>query len=330
MKPFAFHEPQSVAGAIEALEAGRENARLIAGGSDLLGQLKDGLVHYERLVSLGAIEGMREFHGDQSGLRIGAGATLARLEHEPLLTGPYSILAEAARGIATPEIRNQGTVGGNLCQRPRCLHYRSNWISCLKKGGADCPAVESSHQQYLSVFGGAGCFSVHASDLAPPLLALHASAVVAAKGGERTIPLSEFFAGPEQDVRRENTLSRNEVLTAVVVPAAPEGWRGAYLKFRERNAGDFPLVSVAFGCSLVEGKMQNVRMVLGAVSPMPRPCPEAEAVLEGQRPAPEFLEAAANAAFAPATPLPHNGFKVEIGRALVLRAMGQVLELDDH
>ena len=144
----------------------------MAGGSDLLGEIKDDVVHYERLVSLAGVKALRDLRQDETGLHLGALVTLAQLEYEPRLQGPYGILAEAARGVATPEIRNQGTLGGNLCQRPRCLYYRSALSPCLKKGGADCPAVTGPYQDYLSIMGGHGCFSVHASDLAPPLIAL--------------------------------------------------------------------------------------------------------------------------------------------------------------
>lgn len=323
MKPFAFREPMSVSGAVDLLRGGNGKARPIAGGSDLLGELKEGLVHYEQLVSLGRIEELRVIRADLSGLHLGAGVTLVQLEREPRLAGPYRIVAEAARGVATPEIRNQGTLGGNLCQRPRCLHYRSPWVSCWKKGGTTCPAVASEHQPYLSVFGGTPCASVHASDLAPPLMALDASVHIAG-AGERSVTLDAFFAGPELDVRRENILTRDELVTAVTLPAAPADWSGTFLKARERTAGDFPLVSVAVGCALSGGRMRQVRMVLGGVAPIPRRCLDAQALLEGQVPSRAVAERAAAAAFAGATPLPHNGYKVELGRALVVRAIEQV------
>ena len=323
MKAFAFVEPTSVSGAADLLRAAGGRARPIAGGSDLLGELKEGLVHYEQLVSLGRIEELRIIRSGPSGLHLGAGVTLVQLEGEPRLAGPYRIVAEAARGVATPEIRNQGTLGGNLCQRPRCLHYRSPWVSCWKKGGTLCPAIASEHQPYLSVFGGVPCASVHASDLAPPLIALDASVRISG-APERTVPLDDFFAGPEVDVRRENILASHEVLTAVILPEAPPDWSGTYLKARERTAGDFPLVSVAFGCTLSNGRMRHVRMVLGGVAPVPRRCLEAQALLEGESLSRAVAERAAAAAFAGASPLPHNGHKVEQGRALVMRAIEQV------
>jgi xanthine dehydrogenase YagS FAD-binding subunit len=294
---------------------------LIAGGSDLLGELKDDVVTYERLVSLTGVEALRHIREEGGGLRLGALVSVAQLEYDPRLDGPYRILAEAARSVATPEIRAQGTLGGNLCQRPRCLYYRHALTPCLKKGGADCPALESPFQTYLSIMGGQGCYSVHASDLAPPLMALGAQVSITGLAGVRTLPLSQFFAGPEQDVRRENVLAADEVLTSVTLPAARLGWQGTYLKARERTAGDFPVVSVAVGYALDAGRIRQARLVLGGVAPVPWHSPAAEAVLEGQHPSPELAANAAAAALAQAQPLPHNAFKVEVGRALVERAI---------
>jgi xanthine dehydrogenase YagS FAD-binding subunit len=321
VRSFAFVEPTSLDEVIRLLAAGQCQAHLIAGGSDLLGELKDDVVSYECLVSLAGVEELRHIQEEGGGLRLGALVTVAQLEYDPHLQGPYHILAEAARSVATPEIRNQGTLGGNLCQRPRCLYYRNALTPCLKKGGADCPALESPYQAYLSIMGGHGCYSVHASDLAPPLMALGAQVSLAGPSGVRALPLEQFFAGPEQDVRRENVLAADEVLTAVTLPAALPGWQGTYLKARERTAGDFPLVSVAVGYALDAGLIRQARLVLGAVAPVPWRSPAAEAVLEEQRPSPALAGRAAAAALASSQPLAHNAFKVEIGRALVERAI---------
>jgi xanthine dehydrogenase YagS FAD-binding subunit len=321
MRPFEFVEPTTLAEVVRLLQVGAGQARPIAGGSDLLGEMKDDVVHYERLVSLAALAELRAIHQDETGLRLGALVTITELEHEPRLQGPYRLLAEAARGVATPEIRNQGTLGGNLCQRPRCLYYRSALTPCLKKGGTDCPAVAGPYQDYLSIMGGHGCFSVHASDLAPPLLALGAQATLTGPGGARTLPLAQFFAGPERDVRRENVLTDDEIVTTVTVPAPMAHWRGTYLKARERTAGDFPLVSVAVGYALEDGAIRHARLVLGGVAPVPWPSPQAEAVLAGQAPSPALAAQAAEAALAEAQPLAHNAFKVDIGRALIARAI---------
>ena len=327
MRPFEFLEPTTLEEVLVLLRSGTPQARLIAGGSDLLGELKDDVVHYERLVSLAGIKALQELHQDETGLRLGALVTITQLEYEPRLQGPYRILAEAARGVATPEVRNQGTLGGNLCQRPRCLYYRSALSPCLKKGGADCPAVTGPFQDYLSIMGGHGCFSVHASDLAPPLIALGGYVILTGPTGERTLPLEQFFAGPERDVQRENVLADDEVLMAVTIPAPEPSWKGTYLKARERTAGDFPLVSVAVGYAHATGVIQHARVVLGGVAPIPWRSPQAEAVLAGQSPSPGLAARAAEAALAAAQPLRHNAFKLDIARALIARAITSVATL---
>jgi xanthine dehydrogenase YagS FAD-binding subunit len=325
VKPFEFAAPESLT---EALALVGEGAHPIAGGSDLLGELKEGTAHFARLVSLGRIAALREIRHGVAGLAIGAGVTIAELETEPRLLGPWRLLAEAARGVATPEIRNQGTLGGNLFQRPRCLHFRSPSITCAKKGGAGCPAESSPYQHYLSVFGGGVCFAVNASDLAPALIALKAVARIAGPGGSRDLDVAALFTAPDPEAmagaRREHVLAHDELLTAVVLPPQHPEWTGTYLKARERTAGDFPLVSVAFGARVAEGRLSHVRLVLGGVAPTPRVCPEAEAILEGQAPGSATVERAAQAAFEAARPLPHNGYKLDLGRALIARAIGQI------
>jgi xanthine dehydrogenase YagS FAD-binding subunit len=327
VRSFALLEPTTLTEASQALQAGDGKARLMAGGSDLLGELKDDIVVYEQLISLAGLAELRHIQQSASGLQLGALVTLAQLEYEPRLQGPYRILAEAARGVATPEIRAQGTLGGNLCQRPRCLYYRSALSSCLKKGGTDCPAVGSPYQEYLSIMGGQGCFSVHASDLAPVLMALDGEVTLSSHRGVRALPLSQFFLGPEYDVQRENALASDEILTQVSVPQPPATWRGTYLKARERSAGDFPLVSVAIGYALNTGVMQHVRVVLGGVAPVPWPSPAAVALLEGQSPSADLAARAADAALTAVRPLPHNAFKVDIARALIVRTIMAVAGL---
>jgi xanthine dehydrogenase YagS FAD-binding subunit len=321
VKPVTFVEPGDLAGVVA--ELGRDGgSRLIAGGSDLLGELKEGSVAYPTLVSLGALDSLRRIEPTgEGGLRLGAMVTIAQLETAPELDGPYRILAEAARGVATPEIRNQGTLGGNLCQRPRCLHYRHALVDCLKKGGSTCPAAETPYQNYLSVFGGPGCYAVHASDLAPPLLALDASVTIEGPTGSRDLPLTAFFIGPDVDPRRENVLAPGEVLTSVTIPAISATWRGTYSKSRERTAGDFPIVSLALGYDLRDEAMTGVRLVLGGVAPAPLRSLDAEAELEGRPPSEAAARAAADAALTGAMPLSHNAFKLDLARALILRAV---------
>jgi xanthine dehydrogenase YagS FAD-binding subunit len=251
------------------------------------------------------------------------------------------MLAEAARSVATPELRNQGTLGGNLCQRPRCYFYRNHLTPCRKKGDADaCPAAEGPHQNYLSIFDGGPprpspstpaerglqpeatlCYATNPSDLAPPLIALGARIVIEGGAGLREVAAEAFFTGPEVDVHRENVLLPGDVVTHVVLPPMPSGWRGAYSKARERTAGDFALASAAIGYELAGGLMGNVRVVLGAVAPAPFRSGAAEARLEGHAPSEDIAGRAADAALEGATPLGSNGFKLDLLRALVSRGV---------
>lgn len=326
MKPVTFIEASSLEEAVATLAKGN-GTRIIAGGSDLLGMLKDGTADYDELVSLGEIAGLRDVEVTDAGMRLGAMVPIVRLELGDEFTGPYRIIAEAARSVATPEIRNQGTVGGNLCQRPRCLHFRSALIDCYKKGGRDCPAADSPFQNYLSIFGGPGCYAVHASDLAPALIALDATVTLHGPRGARELALAAFLAGPESDFTRENVLQPGELLTSVFIPTPPPAWRGTYVKARERTAGDFPIVSLAVGYELRDGAIANSRVVLGAVAPVPLRMERAEAALNGQAPSDGVAAAAATAALAPASPLQHNGFKVDLARALIERNVMAVAQL---
>jgi xanthine dehydrogenase YagS FAD-binding subunit len=319
VKAFTYVEPSDAAGVVSALRSG--DSRVIAGGSDLLGELKEGIKGYATLVSLNGLgDGLRRIvRRPDGGFEIGALVTISELEYATELTGPYRLFAEAARSVATPEIRNQGTLGGNLCQRPRCLYYRNLLTPCLRKGGDACPAKDSPYQDYLSVFGDAdGCCAVNASDLGPPLVAMSARIVVQGASGTREIDAEAFFIA---DATSETALGAGEVVTSVILPPLAEAWHGHYIKGRERTAGDFPVVSVALGYELEAGVMHDVRVVLGAVALTPRRSREAEAMLEGQAPSEDVASRAVDAALADATPLEHNAFKLDLARALIGRAV---------
>ena len=320
MHRVSFIEPASIGEVSAALVS--PTATAIAGGSDLLDELKEGTAAYTQLVSLAGLDSLRSIEAYEGGLRIGALVTIWELETSAQLAGPYAMLAEAARGVATPELRNQGTLGGNLCQRPRCYFYRNHLTPCRKKGDSDgCPAVESPHQNYLSIFGGSSCYATHASDLAPPLIALGARIVIEGQSGAREVSAEAFFTGPEVDARRENVLRPGEVVTHVVLPPMPSSWRGAYSKARERTAGDFALASAAIGYQLVAGRMRGVRLVFGGVAPVPLRRPHVESILEGQAPTDQLAGRAAGLLLADARALGNNGFKVDLLRALITRGV---------
>ncbi|HET8645216.1 MAG TPA: FAD binding domain-containing protein, partial [Vicinamibacteria bacterium] len=239
---FAYVRPTSIAEAVRHLAAPEALAH--AGGTDLIGALRDGAVTARTLVSLSALSELRGiFTLPDGALRIGALATLAEIAAHPLVRERYAALADGAAAAASPQIRNQGTLGGNICQRPRCWYFRGDF-DCPRKGGAACFAV-GGENQYHAIFGGDGCYMVHPSDTAAPLVALEALVRIAGPPGTRVIPLESFFRLPAQDLTHENVLGPGELVVEVVLPPPAEGARSSYRKFRARAAWDFALAGAA-------------------------------------------------------------------------------------
>jgi len=331
MKAFEWVSPASVGEAVSLLKSAPapkdidEAARPIAGGQDLLTTMKEYVTRPARVVNLKSIRGLDRIEPDgKGGLRIGALVTLAQLEEDAAVRRGFPGLAEAAHSVATQQIRNLGTVGGNLCQRPRCWYYRLEEAVCLKKGGSECFAAKGENK-YNAILGGGPSYIVHPSDLAPMLVALGASAGVTGAEGKRTIPLDKFFTLPsEGNVRRENVLRNDEIITEVSVPASPFAARSTYLKFKERDSLDFALASVAAAVELgADRKVRQARVVLGGVAPIPWRVPKAEAFLAGKALGAEVLAEAARLALEGAEPLGKNGYKIPLTQALVRRALAK-------
>ena len=329
MKAFEWTNPASVNEAVKLLTASTpadidEAPRAIAGGQDLLTTMKDYTSRPARLVNLKSIRGLNRITRNARGLTIGALVTLTELEeHEGVRKG-FPGLAEAALSIASPQIRNLGTVGGNLCQRPRCWYFRLEEVICLKKGGSECYAA-SGENKYNAIIAGGPSFIVHPSDLAPMLLALGATVTVVGTTGKRVIPLDKFFTLPtEGNIRRENVLKNEEIITEIFVPASPLAARSTYLKFKERESLDFALASAAVAVRLgTNGTVREARIVLGGVAPVPWRVPAAEKFLVGKNLQPEVLTEAGKIALAEAQPLEKNAYKVPLAQTLVRRALAK-------
>ena len=225
-------------------ESGWGDVMLIAGGTDLLAELKEYIETPKTLVNLKTLPGMDSIEADASGLKIGALATVADIAMHPTIQHHYTVLSQAAGSVATPQIRNVGTLGGNLCQRPRCWYYRDESTDCLKKGGDICYAVDGL-SKYHAILGGDPVYIVHPSDLAPALIALGASVKIVGPEGEKSMSLEEFFTLPAANPFRENVLEPNEIVVEVSVPAPKPNTKSFYLKAREKGAPDFALSSVA-------------------------------------------------------------------------------------
>jgi xanthine dehydrogenase YagS FAD-binding subunit len=310
---FTYVRPGSLS---EALEHARsEGAVLHAGGTDLLGCLRDGVFSAGKVVAIGDLEELRRISPTRDGgLRIGALATLAEVAAHPLILEHYTALAQGAASAASPQLRNQGTLGGNLCQRPRCWYFRGDF-QCLRKGGPMCYAIVGENQ-YHCIFGGDPCYIVHPSDTAPALVALDARARLASPSGTRLVPLESFFILPSEDVRRETLLQPGELLTEVLLSPPAAGQRSIYRKVRARGAWDFALAGVAVALSGADDRVEAARVVLSGVAPIPWRAVDAEEALNRSRLDAETISRAATASVAGARPMTRNGYKVELVRGL--------------
>jgi xanthine dehydrogenase YagS FAD-binding subunit len=327
MRNFEYLPAPDVERAVELLSAGTADAaerpRFIAGGTDLLHEMKEGLSHPARLVSLKTNGDLRRIRYDgREGLRVGALVTLADLESHGETRRNYPGVAAALGTIASQQIRNMATVAGNLCQRPRCWYFRDRALHCARKGGMECFAMDGENA-YHAILGAQGCVVVHPSDLAPMLIAHDARITYAGPEGRRTMALEEFFVGPEVDITRETVLAPNEIVEEITLPAPAAGTHGVYLKVRDRRTFDFATVSVAAMLQMDGGVCRRGRIVLGGVAPVPWPVPEADALLAGARITPDLTRRVAEAALRGASPLAENGYKVPLARNLVRRAVSQ-------
>ncbi len=320
MKRFSFAAPASVREAVQLLAA-HEDARLMAGGVDLVHEMKRGIRAPSLVVHLCRVAQLDGITLNDGRLEIGALTKIGALESNEAVLEHAPLLAAAAREVATPQLRAMGTVAGNILQRPQCWYYRDPDSFCLRKGGEHCHAVAGDNR-YHAILGGGPCHIVCPSDLAPPLLALGASAVVTAPDeSERTVPLSELFVGPRVDPHNEHVLAHGEVVTRLVLPSTA-GLANAFLKARERTAWDFALSSVSALCDTgPDGAVRSARLVLGGVAPNPWDATEAAESLVGRPLDDDAIEAAAAASVRGARPLRGNAYKVELTRRLVRKAL---------
>jgi xanthine dehydrogenase YagS FAD-binding subunit len=311
---FSYQRAVSIKEAAEA--AGRADARILAGGTDLLGCLRDGVFQANRLVSLNNIKELKGIRSQpRGGWRIGALTTLTEIAEHPQIRASYPVLTEAAASVATPQLRNQGTLGGNLCQRPRCWYFRGQF-QCRRKGGDTCFA-EAGESQYHGIFGASQCYIVHPSDTAPALVALDAKVNILGRRGTRLVPISSFFVLPKDSLVKENVLEPGEIVTEILLDAPPAGARSTYRKVRERASFDFALAGAAIVLVIAEGKVKTARVVLSGVAPVPWRSTEAEKAIIGKPLDATAVAIAAEAAVKGAMPMADNGYKVPLVRGIL-------------
>lgn len=318
MKPFSYVNAAGEKEAVAALGPARGRVLPLAGGMDLLALMKDYIAQPDRLVNVKTLDRTIR-RGADGGLRIGAAVTLTELAAHGDAATMYPALVHAAAEVGTPQIRNAGTVGGNLNQRPRCWYFRNEEFHCLKKGGSRCFAVDGENQ-YHAIFGEGPCHIVHPSSLAVPAIALNARFRVVGPAGEREVAAEEYFLMPDRNLFGETVLAPNELLTHVILPP-PGNTRSATYEVRFKQSHDWPLAMAAVALSLDGQTVRGARVVLGSVAPIPWRVPGAEAVLQGKRLSEEAAMAAADAAVAGARPLSDNAYKIQITRTAVKRAI---------
>jgi xanthine dehydrogenase YagS FAD-binding subunit len=328
MKALINQNPRDLRQAVTMAEQARANGRqamIAGGGSDLLGMVKERIVSPDVLIHLRAIKGLDEVTPAAASVNIGGQITLDALSRHPMILRDYAVLAEAAGSVATPQIRNAGTLAGNVCQRPWCWYFR-NGFPCFKAGGKTCFSVNGENQ-FHAIFGGGPSFIVHPSDTASALVALDAKFRIVGPKGERSVPASGFFVLPMQNASRENSLADDEILASIDIPAVRPGTRSTYHKVLDREAWTHAVVSAAVVLEMDKDLCRSARVVLGGVAPIPWRVPAAEHILAGQRVTPELAAKAAETALAGATPLAKNAYKVPLTREIVQRTVLSVAAL---
>lgn len=321
MRRFTHIDARTVSEALSLLERYEGKAVLNAGGSDLLSILKQEIFpeYPEAVINIKGIPGLDAIEESPEGLRIGALARLCDLEKSPLVASRWKVLATAARSVASPQVRNVATLGGNLCQDVRCWYYRyprqlGGPLGCARKKNGPCLAVKGDNR-YHAILGGGACFAVCPSDTAVALAVLDASLVIAGREGERRLPVVDFFTP------LAHAISAHEMVTAVEVPRADPGATQTFLRFTLRSPIDFAIVSVATAIGVEGPRCTRARVAIGAVAPGPVRASKAEEFLNGRSIDPPSAAHAAELALAAARPLSMNSYKVEIAKTLVRRAV---------
>jgi len=318
VKAFAYINPTNEKDALAALSPQFEHALPIGGGQDLLARMKDYVTQPDRIVNVkSALEAtVTPLNG---GLRIGAAVKMVDLAEHAEIARLYPAVSEAAIEVGTPQIRNQATVGGNLNQRPRCWYYRNEEFVCFKKGGTRCfsPAGEN---QFHAILGGGPSYIVHPSSLAVPMVAYGATFRVAGPRGERMVPAAEYFTLPTKNLRTENVLAPDELLTHAILPA-PGSVKSGHYEVRYKASHDWPIAFATVLLTMRGSTVQSARVVMGAVAPIPWRSSAAEQSLAGKTITEATAAAAAEAALKDAHPLSQNAYKIDVAKVAVKRAI---------
>jgi xanthine dehydrogenase YagS FAD-binding subunit len=322
MQAFEYANPATLQEALGLLSNKWGEADVLAGGTDQLSLMKEYLATPKRLVNVKNIKELGGIQNSKAGLRIGATVTFEELADNGEVRKLFPALAEAARGVSSPQIRNMGTVGGDLCQRPRCWYYRQGFGLLATKDGQSL--VPNGENRYHAILGNSGpAYFVSASSLGPALVALGAKVHLASASGHRDVAAAKFFVTPQNENTREIALLPNEILTEILVPH--EGTKNATYEVRQKEALDWPLATASVALKMKGSTVASAHIILGHVAPTPWAATQAEQALTGKAITTESVEEAAKAAVADAKPLSQNGYKLQLTRVAVKRALLQAV-----
>ena len=321
MPAFELFQPASVDDTLSLLDRFRGDAWVMAGGLDSFDWLKDRIKRPKVVVDLSAVKALRGVRAAGDGLEIGATTTLTEVVSHPTVKDKYGILMEAAEAAASPQIRNQGTLGGNVSQDTRCWYYRGGW-SCYRAGGNICYAdTPTAMNREHAIFDSNRCVAVNPSDTAPALVALDAKMVIRSRGGERVVEAEDFFIGPAIDITRMTILEPGDLLTAIRLPATFAGAQFYFEKVRDRQVWDFPLVNVASAMTASGGTIKDLRLAVNGVAAHPVRLRAVENAVRGKPRNEETAKLAGDLAVEGAQPLAHNAYKIPLMKNLVKRAI---------
>src|SRR5580700_258934 len=312
MERFEYANPSTVKDATALLGTHWNDAQVLAGGTDLISMMKDFVASPKRIVNIKGISELGGISKTATGVRIGAAVTLDDLSLHPLIRSEFPSLNTAALGVASPQIRNMGTVGGDLCQRPRCWYFRSgHGLFAMQDGKSLVPNGEN---KYHAIFGAAPAYFVSASSLGPALAALGAHVKIASPSGVRTVAVEKFFLIPKTETEREIDLHPNEIVTEILIPAASASMKNATYEIREKLALDWPLATASVALKMSGSKVAGARIVMGHVAPIPWTASAAEHSLIGKSVDEASAAHAAEQAVEGAKPLSQNGYKVQLAK----------------
>ena len=324
MPAFELLQPNSIAEAQSLLEQNGSDGWVLAGGLDSFDWLKDRIKRPKTVIDLSGVEELRGIRTTGDGIEIGAMTTLTEVAQYPVIREKYALLAQSAELVASPQIRNQATIGGNVSQDARCWYYRAGW-PCYRAGGNICYAdTPEGRNREHAILHADRCVAVNPSDTAPALIALDAKFVINTNKGERVVDAEDYFIGPDIDITRLHILQPGDLMTAIRIPSMWGGARFYFEKVRDRNVWDFPLLNVASAMTLSGGRIQQIRIAVNAAAARPLRLKDVESAVRGMPPNADTGRIAGKLAVEGAVPLQFNAYKIPLMRNLVKRAIGGV------